>query len=764
MSTFSKMLRSALLATAILLYLSPAVPAMTLAEDSRTDCSIVIPNDASDSAPEVTAAKELQDYLRQVTGADFVIRNERAAARLDTPQILIGQSPSVKRLLPGIDWAKLGHDGIVIRTIGNKLVLAGGRPRGTLYAVYTFLEDTVGIRWWTSTESTIPSRKTLRIPDLNINYTPKLLCREAFYEDTNANPLFSAKMKLNGHFSPIPQEYGGHYSILGWCHTFYALLPPNKYFAEHPEWFSEIDGKRSPDWGQLCLTNEEMRKELVSEALKWIRKNPTAGIISISQNDWHGACQCAKCRAVDEEEGSHSGSLIRFVNKVAEDIEKQYPDMLIETLAYQYTRKPPLKVKPRKNVVVRLCSIECNFGRPLDSDHNAAFRDDLRNWAAIAPNLYIWNYVTDFAAYIQPHPNMRALAPDIRFFVDNNTIGIFEQGNPGCTIGDFDKMRAWLLAHMMWDPSRDEKALMAQFTDGYYGKAGPYLRQYLDLVHDACEKKNMHLGCYNGDLSFLTFPVVNQAFDLFARAQEAVKNDPVLSARVRRERLVLDHAALKNYWGYKQASESSGTAFAGPADPGKLAKEFVDLARHYKNRNATEGQSFDSYVPGLEGMFVIPPTPEELSALPAEDCMVIEESTMQLIGIENGWVESVQDAAASDGSAARMPGSHTQWATQFNFTADNVRQFEGKWKCYAVIRCETGDGGSGFQVGIFDTAAGFVSRPTPYASKADAGKYKTYYLGSVTFRPGMYLWVAPLGDGNAMKAIYTDRFVLVRDR
>ncbi|MBP6964167.1 MAG: DUF4838 domain-containing protein [Armatimonadetes bacterium] len=735
--------------------------AMTIAEDGESDYCIVVASDAI--TPEKTAAYGLQSYLKRVTGADFPVRNEQAA-RKHARQILIGQSKSVRSLLPDVDWRSLGHDGIIIRTIGNKLILAGGRPRGTLYAVYTFLEDTVGCRWWTSTESTIPKKKTLRIPELNINYTPKLLCREAYYEDTNANPLFTAKLKLNGHFSAIPEEYGGHYSILGWCHTSYALLPPNTYFAAHPDWYSEINGKRSADWGQLCFSNEEMRKELTRQALEWIRKNPNAGIISISQNDWGGNCQCARCKAADTEEGSPSGSLIRGINAIAEEIEKQYPDMLIETLAYQYTRKPPLHVKPRKNVVVRLCSIECNFGRPLDSDYNAGFRDDLRNWAAIAPNLYIWNYVTDFAGYIQPHPNMRALAPDIRFFVRNNTIGIFEQGDPGCTIGDFDKMRVWLLAHVMWDPSRDEKALTAEFMNGYYGRAGSYLQQYLALVHDSCEKRNMHLGCYNGDLSFLTLEVMNEALGLFAKAQESVKNDPVLSARVRRERLVLDHALLRNYWGYKQASESGGVAFAGPADPGKLAKEFVDLARRYKNRNATEGQSFESYVPGLEALFIIPPTPEELSALPKEDCIVIEENAMQLIGKENGWVEAVQDSAASDGAAARMPGSHTQWATQFSITADVAKQLEGKWKCYAVIRCETGDAGSGFQVGIFDPASGFVARPTPYCPKADAGRYKTYYLGSHALRQGMYLWVAPFGDGNAMKAIYTDRFVLVRDK
>ena len=93
-------------------------------------------------------------------------------------------------------------------------------------------------------------------------------------------------------------------------------------------------------------------------------------MISISQNDWHGYCECEKCRALDEHEGTHAGTLIHFVNAVAEEVEKEHPDILIETLAYQYTRKPPRHVRPRRNVVTRLCSIECSLRR------NAGYREE----------------------------------------------------------------------------------------------------------------------------------------------------------------------------------------------------------------------------------------------------------------------------------------------------------------------------------------------------------------------------------------------------
>ena len=59
---------------------------------------------------------------------------------------------------------------------------------------------------------------------------------------------------------------GGKHIYQGFVHTFFPLIPPDKYFENHPEWFSEIDGKRQQGRTQLCLTNDQMRQELVKES------------------------------------------------------------------------------------------------------------------------------------------------------------------------------------------------------------------------------------------------------------------------------------------------------------------------------------------------------------------------------------------------------------------------------------------------------------------------------------------------------------------
>ncbi|NLC59405.1 MAG: DUF4838 domain-containing protein [Armatimonadetes bacterium] len=741
-----------------------AAPAesLVLARDGESAYTIVVARDAI--APEKTAATELQSFLKQVTGVELPIRREEEVPER-ARQIVVGPSARFRALAPGVSLEGLGHDGIVIRTVGRNLLLAGGRPRGTLYAVYTFLEDVVGCRWWTSRESTIPRRPTLTVPPQNIRYVPRLICREAFYRDA-FDGVFAARSKCNGHFERVPPEYGGHYTILGWCHTFYELLPPNQYFAQHPEWYSEIGGQRKFEGAQLCLTNEEMRAELTRQALAWIRKDPAAGMISISQNDWHGRCECARCLAVEQEEGGPSGPLIRFVNAVAEEIEKEFPGFLIETLAYTYTRKPPLKTKPRDNVVIRLCSIECSFAHPMDTgEENRTFREDVEGWSKIAKNLYIWNYVTNFSNYLLPQPNMRQLANHLRFFVKHNAIGLFEQGDAGSGTGDFIELRTWVLSHLMWDPARDERQLIREFLEGYYGAAAPHLQAYLDTVHDAVEREGVRLPCYVTDTSpFLKPDDIDQATLHFRKAEEAVAGDPVLAKRVRRARLPLDLVWLTRYQALRRHAQVNGKPFLGPEDGPAACEEFIRVSLENNVGQYGEGRPFEPYAEILRSRFGPPATPPaEVQGRDPEDWHDFQQTEMSLAGLGT-WVTLVDDPAASDGRAARMPGGHTNWAAQYPISGDVA---DGSaWRCYVYARHEgKAPTGTAFLMGIYDgPGAKDVVRHTETLESGSDGKYRVYDLGVHVLKPGMYFWVAPPGNADAVEAVYVDRFVLVREK
>ena len=310
-------------------------------------------------------------------------------------------------------------------------------------------------------------------------------------------------------------------------HTFYPLIPPEKYFAAHPEWFSEIKGKRTTEHAQLCLTNEEMRKELVKNLKERLRNNPAATIASVSQNDWHGNCQCPKCAAIEKEEGSPAGLMLRFVNAVAADIEQEFPNVAISTLAYQYTRKPPAVTKPRHNVIVQLCSIECSFCKPLADERNKAFRDDIVGWSKICERLYIWDYTTNFRHYVLPHPNLRVLGPNVKFFADHNVKGIFEQGAYQSYGAEMAELRAWVLAKLLWDPTRDGQKLIDEFIEGYYGPAAPHIKAYLKITHDAVEQSGDWLGCFESHTAkFLSFDTLARGWQHLKAAEAAVQSDP----------------------------------------------------------------------------------------------------------------------------------------------------------------------------------------------------------------------------------------------
>lgn len=594
---------------------------LTLCQDGKTGYVIAV--SAKATPVERTAAEELQSHLVEMAGVKIPIVSDNPLPS-GVSRIVVGDSPLTRSLLPAFDPAKLGADAIVLQTVGRDLVLVGHPRRGTLYAVYTFLEDVLGVRWWTPTEVHIPKRPTLTVPPLNISYAPKVIDRAVRYlatsdgspfshkgitkEEQRSMGVFSTRLKLNGHdHYSIPAEYGGPDTLIGWVHTFSEiapLLPTAKYFNDHPEWYALVKGKRQRERTQLCLTNVEMRKELTRNALERLHQTPGATMISISQNDNNNRCECEACRAVEEREGSPAGLVIQFVNAVAEEIEKEYPEVLVETLAYQYTRKPPKHVKPRPNVIVRLCTIECSFAEPLEtSEKNQAFRADIEGWSRIAPQLYIWDYVTNFTAYLIPHPNYRVLAPNLRFFIRHGAIGIFEQGDSGSRIGEFVRLRAWLLAHLLWKPDAGEKRLVNEFMTGYYGPAAPYLLEYLDVMCDAVQRSKAKLGCYTRDTtSWLTLDDLNRATRLFDQALKAVGDDPVLFERVRRERLPIDLVWLQRYDEFKRLA-GEGKAFLGPRDPAAALKEYLELAKKHRVGEYRQGRPFRDYELELQRKF-----------------------------------------------------------------------------------------------------------------------------------------------------------------
>lgn len=565
-----------------LLTVSQAMSAITIASGGKSHAVIVV--DPSASAPQKYAAGELRDFLQQVTGATFTIAEKRDPAQCN---LLVG--PAAARTVDsGFSTDGLGADGIVMRSVGNDIILAGGETRGTLYAVYEFLERQVGCHWWTPTASTIPSRSTLEVPgDLNVRYVPPLEYRETDAPDATEG-IWSARNRFNGSWHQLDGVRGGKIGYIAqdkWsCHTFWTLIPPEIYFKDHPEWYSLINGKRQytpHEHSGLCLANEEVRRELVKNqklALAW---HPNATMVSISQIDDAGPpdhCQCEPCAAVEKEEGSYAGNMLRFVNACAEELEKDFPNLIIDTLAYHYTQKPPTKTKPRHNVVIRLCDIHCSFSVPLSHERNREFTEDLIGWSKICKRLYIWDYTGNFSYTLLPHPNLRVLGPNARFLIEHGARGLFAEA-PLVRGEVMSALRCWFVGQLYWNPAQDEQKLIETFCNGYFGAGGPEVMAYLDTIHDAVEKSGDLLGLSSPpDAKFLSFATISRGDAHLTAAEKAVSGDPQLVRRVRAERIATLYALIMNWQRCRDQAAKANAAWPWAPTLAEAVAEFKLLA------------------------------------------------------------------------------------------------------------------------------------------------------------------------------------------
>jgi len=512
---------------------------LELAGAGRTDYTVVVHGRATKA--ERHAAEELAHFLQQISSASFPVREVVAPPEGSTHSILVGPGAACAIVAPA-EIARLGQEGYILRSNGATLAIAGGGPRGTLYGVYSFLEDYLGCRWFTPQVSRIPKTAKVTIPPLDRTFVPRLEYRATDYPDSR-DADWAARNKINGTQTRLDASRGGKVVYGPFVHTFNSILDPKDHFSQHPEYFSEVNGKRLAGRTQLCLSNPEVLRIATDTVRRWMREQPEATIFSVSQNDWYNYCTCKDCARVTAEEGSPIGPYLRFVNAIADAVRDEFPNKTIDTLAYQFTRKPPRITRPRANVVVRLCDIECCFAHPLCvvasvDRRNAEFAGDLSHWSALTDRLYVWDYVVDFAHSIMPFPNLYTLKPNINFFVDHHVKGIYEEAGYFSKGTEFAELRTWILAKTLWDPTYDTDRAIDEFLECYYGQAAAPVRRYIDHLHGKVQSEGIHFTIWERPSSSLfSDEWVTRAAAFFDEAEKQVADQPALLQRVRVARL-----------------------------------------------------------------------------------------------------------------------------------------------------------------------------------------------------------------------------------
>lgn len=489
---------------------------------------IILSPTASES--ETWAAEELQHWLYEISGEYLPVQRNADYAG---PKIVIGYQDIISTT--GTEMPAENDESFQYFSKGKDIFIYGGKQRGTMYGVFSFLENEFGCRWYTPRVTVIPKKEKLVFGQYNYKSAPGIQVRNDFYFEA-FDPIWAARNKMNGRMNYVKQP--GGVEAFWAVHTFYPLMPPAEFFDRHPEYYSLINGKRTFEiikndhyqLAQLCLSNKNVLRIITERIKQKIRQNPEYMIYDVSQNDYYNACECDKCQAIVKKEEAESGLMIWFVNQVAEAVEKEYPGKYIGTLAYQYTRKPPLNIKPRKNVVVRLCPIEACVAHDLKScERNTSFLDDMQKWATISPQLYIWDYVVNFAHYIMPYPNFAVLQSNIKTFKENKSIGIMEQAAYQSRGGEFSELKAYLIAKLLWNPDTNTGDVIDDFMYGYYGHSGRLIKQYFTLSQSLITpQQHIKIGLRPTDAIF-TDEFVNTSVQIFNEAIKVADNESIKS-------------------------------------------------------------------------------------------------------------------------------------------------------------------------------------------------------------------------------------------
>lgn len=426
-------------------------------------------------------------------------------------------------------------DFISIKLKDSLITISSNNKKNLFYAAYEFIEKFLNVKWLSSDYTHYEKLSSLNIPNnYNYYYEPPVLTRtvhsKLFYDDS----IFADKLKVTNEAFP-------RYVPNARVHTFHKFMPYDVFYEKTPEYYALRNGKRLPT--QLCLTNNTVLEIVKDSVRSFFKNSPTSDVISVSQDDNTQYCQCENCSKIDNKEGSPAGSLIHFVN----DIAKDFPEKTISTLAYQYTRKPP-KTKPLENVLITLCSIECDRSIPIDEGCKD-FSSDLKGWSSLTDNIRIWDYTTQFTNFLAPFPNWGTIKPNINLFVDNNAKWIFEQHSRNDS--ELFELRSYVMAKLLWDPSLNYNTLIKDFNDKYYGDGGKYITEYITKIQSQIDNTSFFLFLYGdpsqGFDSFLSPQNLSNYDKLFNKALSKVDYNSNYYKRILRSKISIDYAILELY-------------------------------------------------------------------------------------------------------------------------------------------------------------------------------------------------------------------------
>ena len=528
------------------------------------------------------AATDLAAYLSKICGASATVSGQRPGFRGTT--VHIGLTDLVRK--QALELEDLDLEGFLIRTVGPDVVLVGRTHLGTRHAIYTFLERYCGVRWYFPGKlgTYVPRMKALVLPEIHQRMEPAFRARYFTIHGSEDARQWERRNRLQDHWNV---------RLKGNSHSMAGVIPTSVYGVEHPEYFAWREGKREVPQSAArerraayCLTNPEVIELCVRWVTAYFDKRPSATCVSMAMNDTSRYCQCERCKSEGvrgaADGPNYADRYFSFVNRVARKVRPKHPDKFIGVLAYGGASVLPNRLKTiEDNVNVYLVGASPAYD--FIPGYRERARELVRGWASFAESLcvYTHQFGTAESRFLQIPAFYPQLVEDqLRFLHQTGVKGTVIEMLPFWAFSP----RPWLMAKMLWDPSRSADELLDDFCTRMFGPAASEMRSYFALLEEAwvSQKRIRKISSYDTQYEVVR-PYLARIDDLLGKALQKAPQESE-KARVR---FFADGIRATQL--FAQSCEYASAFMPFPATGQEVFDTLRGVRRLYENEAEIEG-------------------------------------------------------------------------------------------------------------------------------------------------------------------------------
>lgn len=513
---------------------------VTLLENGEVKATVVYSEGASESL--IAAADFMAATLERMSGSSGVRTAVKEGGESGF-SIYVGRAANSAL----IDLSDVKDDGYRLEIKPEGIYIVGKTDDAARNGVYDFLETHLECMYVSPENTYVPLCPTVKLALEEKTVNPTITWRKVYQYESVQNGWYE-RLKMNGTIVKEGENSIELYNEWGtWCHSSFEFVPPEKYFDEHPEYYAKFLGKRRYQFNvlgrtfptHLCYTNEEVYQIAEAELVKRIEANPEVKFWDFSIMDTYFAtCRCKECKKFNKEAGSEMGTLLAFLNRLADAIKDDYPDVYLSTLAYQRVKNPPKNMKCAPNLCINVCAFPGTQSYPYSTEGgikaSREFAERVVEWGKICDNILVWDYVVNFTHLKLPFPNFEFQKENLEFYLENNIRFVFHQGSRE-PMDENAEMRTYLLSRQLWDKDVDLLALAKKYVAVVYGDAAGLVEEYMDLQNSAMIESGVDLSLYDNPKKhkngYLSPKLTDKYLELTEKMLEVAENSDTVNVK-----------------------------------------------------------------------------------------------------------------------------------------------------------------------------------------------------------------------------------------